>query len=403
VNQKPSVIFITTTPYPHGMAITNRLHLNAKGLQEAGACVKIFIFDTPESSASKPRNDQPCGVFDNVPFEYATGKTTYAPNFLVRKFERYSSIIKCIFRILNLNKGDFVFFFPYSLSTLLLIRFVTSIKRIYLICERTEHPYYHKPITGLKGILHILFVRFVYRLYDGIIVISEGIKDFLSKTTNAKVPIFVTPVLFNPDEFKPVGNSHVKDIIFTTGNLTEENGGILTLLSAFALISSDYPDLMFVVAGDNSHVNVKQKVYDVINEKHLVDRVNLVGYLSRKDYLEYLHVSRVNLLAKPHNFQSRYCFPSKIAEFLASGRPMIATGSSVTKRYLSDRVNVFFIDQDSVNEYASTIREVLDHPELSRDVGNQGRLCAFQNFDYKSNGRKLLCFLKSLNTHEKIG
>src|SRR6266508_121526 len=105
-----TVIFITSRPYPNGMAATNRLHLEAKALQEQGIKVEVLITRPTEHPDGKPRNTMIKGIFDGVPFQYQSKTTIYSKSAFIRKIQLSLGFIACLYRLLGYQKGDCVFF-----------------------------------------------------------------------------------------------------------------------------------------------------------------------------------------------------------------------------------------------------------------------------------------------------
>lgn len=403
VTKNPRILLIDAEPYPYGMAHTNRLHLTAKGLQENGANVEIIIIAPTENPDIMPRNTDIKGIFQGIPFQYMSGSTSYSRSAVIRKINFYAGFIRCFFRIMNCQSGDCVFFSPYDMFTLLLIRIVTLLKGIILVCEKTEHPYLtNKCTSGKSSIFQRIFIRYVYRLYDGIVVISNKLKTFFLDQTQNRIPVLSIPIIFDPGEFTE-NSTHILNMIFSSGNLTEEKDGTFTLLRAFALIVKDFPDMQLLIAGDNPRKKIKEKINDLIHDLGLEENVELLGYISRTKYLYYLLNARVHVLAKPNNFQSVYCMPTKLAEFLASGRPVITSDNNgEMSSYLTDCQNAFIASSYDAECFKEKIREVLQRQEVADVVGVNGKDMAFREFDYSINSHKLYEFINTLTSLKNV-
>jgi glycosyltransferase involved in cell wall biosynthesis len=391
-SRQMTFLIITATKYPNGMGTTNRMHYSAKGLQKLGPKVEILIYRPTENPNQAPQNTEVKGIFDGVTYQYQANSTIYARSALIRQLQFARGFYSCLLRLMRCQKGDCVLFFPINLPMLILVKVITMIKGLSLFCERDEHPFLNKKMNGLSGWWERMFIRISSRLYDGIIVISYPLEKYFSEVTGGKVPILVNPIAFDSDEFiiKPTA---VQDIVFASGNLSEEKDGIQTIIQAFAKVAQEFPSYQLVISGDNSYKEVKEGLNLLIQNLHLSDRVTLAGYISRSEYLHYLASARVHILAKPPSFQSIYCMPSKIAEFLASGRPVIVSDVGQIDRYLNDRESAFLVTHYSPESYAEKLREVLQQPELAEMVGEKGREVALQVFDYQIFGQRLFEFI----------
>ena len=89
-------------------------------------------------------------------------------------------------------------------------------------------------------------------------------------------------------------------------------------------------------------------------------------------------------------------FPFKLGEYLASGRPVIASRVSDVDRFLADRSNAVLVRPGDSGELAEAIEYLLDNPEAASSIGQRGREVAVSLFDYKSQGQALLSFLRNM-------
>lgn len=124
--------------------------------------------------------------------------------------------------------------------------------------------------------------------------------------------------IFNPNEVflkvKKVVNDEIKTI-FYSGTLAKRYG-ILNLLHAFLLI--DNPNYRLAICGDgDARVEVEQA-------SSLDSRILYMGQLPRNKVLELQE--NANLLVNPRTGDgefTKYSFPSKTMEYLASGTPVL--------------------------------------------------------------------------------
>ena len=140
-----------------------------------------------------------------------------------------------------------------------------------------------------------------------------------------------------------------------------------------------------------------REVESLIDDLNLNDRVKMFGYVDRSVYLEYLKSAKVNVLAKPPNFQSKYCMPTKLAEYLASGTPVIVSKTGVIDNYLTDGQSAYIVADHDVSVFADVIKEILNNLLQSTSIGEKGKEKAMKEFDYKKNAKKLINFIHQLH------
>jgi len=89
-------------------------------------------------------------------------------------------------------------------------------------------------------------------------------------------------------------------------------------------------------------------------------------------------------------------FPFKLGEFLATGKPVVASEVSDVEQFLVDNYSAMLVPPDDPNGICDAIEYLLDNPDKSEAIGRQGREAAKLFFDYQMQGKALLSFLRNL-------
>lgn len=175
--------------------------------------------------------------------------------------------------------------------------------------------------------------------------------------------------------------------VLYTGNL-DSRYGIMTLLEAFHSI--DDPNYRLWLCGDgNSVENIKQ--YEQND-----GRIKYWGAISRDEVLELQQ--RATMLVNPRSSReeyTRYSFPSKTMEYLASGTPTImAHLASIPKEY---DPHIFYFEDESSDGLKQRILEVGSMPqtELYR-FGAQASKFIIAEKNNHSQANKLISLLNAL-------
>ncbi|MGA3230599.1 MAG: glycosyltransferase family 4 protein [Candidatus Binatus sp.] len=157
--------------------------------------------------------------------------------------------------------------------------------------------------------------------------------------------------------------------IFSAGRLKLSAKAVDTLISGFAIIAPEYPDLDLLIAGAGPD---RTKIERQIVENRLSERVQLLGPKSR---LELWSLYKGAIL---------FASPSRVVEGLglvflesmACGTAVIATGRGGTPEIVLDGETGLLLETDNSIELASKIRYLLNNPTLIRHMGEQGRKVA---------------------------
>jgi len=167
---------------------------------------------------------------------------------------------------------------------------------------------------------------------DMVLTVSNKLKEYISRFR--KKPIHVIQNGIDLKLFKHVDKktarkklklSQKSKILVYIGHLEKLKGGNI-LLDAFKKIREDYPDTYLLLSGKiDKSININQK--NVIFRK----------FSKREEVVLGLNASDVAILPNPSNNFTKYCFPYKLIEYMASNVPIVATDvgdvSLVLKKY----------------------------------------------------------------------
>ncbi len=184
---------------------------------------------------------------------------------------------------------------------------------------------------------------------------------------------------------QPAKETH-KTILYT-GNL-DSRYGIMTLLEAFHAIED--PDYRLWLCGDGNSVD------DIKRYEQDDSRIKYWGALSRDKALTLQQ--RATMLVNPRSSSeeyTRYSFPSKTMEYLASGTPTImAHLSSIPKEY---DPFIFYLEDESSEGLKQKILEVGAMPQAELDRrGAQAAQFILTEKNNHSQANKLISLLKAL-------
>ena len=89
-------------------------------------------------------------------------------------------------------------------------------------------------------------------------------------------------------------------------------------------------------------------------------------------------------------------FPYKLGEFLATGKPVIASRVSDVGTLLKDRSEVMLVRPGDSGDIVRAVESLIANPTEAVAIGTRGRAKARTLFDCRSQGQALLTFLQRL-------
>lgn len=380
------IAIILHEPYPVGMACTNRIHLYARGLIQNGHDVKIII-PKPLEKPGAVKNVDRNGIFEGIPYECTWYTPVRSKNFFVRRFHDWVSPLITGLRVLKL-KPDALLVTGKSAYLFLLLKVAQCFVGGVFIKEQSELPFFRQErLTFMQR----LWVKYVYRLFDGIIVISDPLQSYFERKIKKGARLLQVPVLVDVDSIYNPAIVRTKKIVYT-GPLTQHKDGILTILESFIKIAGDFPDYVLELTGDLSGSPIRKEIERFVASSGISDQIHLLGFLDRYEMLSLLNEAEMLVLAKPENRQTTACFPTKLGEYLATGNPVLVTAVGEIPKFLTDGENAFFSEPD-VKSFSKRMCDVLNYPIEARNIGFQGQFIARNCFDYSYQGRRISDFI----------
>lgn len=167
-----------------------------------------------------------------------------------------------------------------------------------------------------------------------------------------------------------------------------EYGGIRLLLDAFRLVRD--PDMRLVVSG-------RGELEGEVRRAAAADsRIHHVGFVDRREMRRLLCSATVLVNPRLSRFRvNRYNFPSKLLDYMASGRPAITTlCGDLDEEY---RSLCFPLEQETPRALAELLTEVCARPasELA-EFGSQGQAFVISTRGWDRHAVAILSFLERL-------
>jgi glycosyltransferase involved in cell wall biosynthesis len=221
--------------------------------------------------------------------------------------------------------------------------------------------------------------------FDGHIAVSDAImQDFFPGREYVRVEGGVQSVLFDTPPISASSKGQPFTITFA-GSLDPVNG-IGILLEAFSkLESSDY---RLLIAGWGPQEEAV---------KAAAARDARIGFLGVLDFGELLHLyscSDLLVSIRPTKaLQTRYFFPSKTMEYLASGTPVVATCTGHTEEEFGSVC--YLLKDESPEGLAALLRSIAGLPaEVRREKGLQARQFMQAHKTWDRQGKKIARFIR---------
>jgi glycosyltransferase involved in cell wall biosynthesis len=135
----------------------------------------------------------------------------------------------------------------------------------------------------------------------------------------------------------------------------------------------------------------------------LRENVEVTGWVQRPRLREIYRDAGAFILLRENGWESRACFPTRLPEFLESGRPVITSASCEAEAHLQHRRNAWLLPESNRPEdLADAICYLATHREAAAGMGRAGREVAKTQFCFRYHGRRLKAFLDELCAKNRL-
>lgn len=386
------VIFGDLFTFPDGEAATNRVHTYGKGFVSNGKNVHVICFGNVYTPYLN-------GDLNGVKFYHPYGQSQRSRYFAVRSWKKILKFIRTFRLVRSIDRKDKIrgiivysglpltFFFAWFLSRL------TKSK---LIQEVSEHPLRYYEDGKFRKMLGDFKLKTESALADGILCISRFLIDFYTERgfplhRLMLVPSTVDPQRYNVKTERPFRFPYIGYF----GMLSFNRDNVDLLVEAFARIAPKYPKMRLVLGGPE-YGNERTGIIRLAENLGVPDRIKLLDYMPREEILKYIVNSDVLVMVRANNLKSQASFPSKLTEYLATGRPVISVNVGEISDYLADGVNAYIVEPGNTDQLAEKIDYVLTRYDSALETASRGKELVHKIFNYNYQAKRIIPFIDSL-------
>lgn len=318
------------------------------------------------------QNETECGVL----YTYIQVESNQFINRLGVLFHLTKSITKWILN--SKNKPNIIFFDILNLSTSIVSLFVSKVFGVKTVAIVTDLPscmYVLKNKISFRNKITIKFQNILLNKADGYVLLTEAMNQNLNKKNKPYCIIEGLSdfrILSERTQYKSYFESNIK-VIHYSGGLYQKFG-IISLIEAFMLIKNE--DLRLHLFGNG---DLNEFIKDCVNKD---SRIVFFGYRDNREVLT--DQLKATLLVNPrftHEDYTKYSFPSKTIEYMASGVPLLTTKlPGIPDEYF--KFVYTFKDEDTIG-YKKSIEFVLNIPD--KELKQFGKFAQTFVLDNKNN------------------
>jgi len=396
------IAYVGKFPFPEGNASSRRVYGVASALVEAGYDVVV--------GSENIEPPEPCVLYDRK------GKGTLSYLGLSERLSKAASAIRRAYQYLiavgerkvrwldeQPTKPSYVIYYGSSSAFILRLMSWCRKNNVALIVDVVEwRDASHMVGGGSFSPLNIsdkICMRFLIYRADGVIAISSYLEKFY---LNRKSHVIRIPTLLDTTSFiaKRSNTMPVKKQL-TLAYTGESGRGKKDLLNnvieALFRLNSAGKDVRFIMAGPTPQEILCFSALQSRGISSSPSWIEALGWQTPDKALEIVKNADFMPLLRPLNRVSEAGFPTKFAESMALGTPVICNLTSDLGQYIHDDVEGLVCRDHSVEAFTETIERALALPPVQyAEMRIAARAMAEQSFDYRAYAKPLRRFLKKI-------
>ncbi len=248
-----------------------------------------------------------------------------------------------------------------------------------------------------KRQLHNFFfrksVKLAARLFDGISYITEEMRDYCIKKFNLpehRTSVWSSGVDF--EHFKPLPRQEdTQKFRLMYHGKVDVHRGIHDIVKALGILDRD--DIQLVLLGELNEMSELKKLADKLN---LADRVMFQPTVPYNEVPEWINKIDVGVLPFPEWPPWNTCSPIKLFEYLACGKPVVATSIPAHKSVLGGKSFAFLSETSGPDGLAKAIEDARSQKNNFEKLGEEARNFVKMNFGWDTQLAELERFLRNL-------
>jgi len=259
---------------------------------------------------------------------------------------------------------------------------------------------------GICGQLSYRLNKMIFNSAQGIIVVTVGIKKFLMSEFNVPAErIVVVPNGSNIELFRPMKTSDCQAYLGLLNDCNyvcyvgsfESWQGLKYLIDAAPLILREILKVKFLLVGGGPSYEDDNLIKTWVDDLGLNNQVIFRGRVPYKKVPIYINASDVCVapFIKKRNERCGLS-PLKIMEYLACGKPVVASDLEGVKELLKKSGGGMLVPPESSKQLANAIVTLLRNNELRHRMCEKARKYAVAHLNWKNSAEKILRTMKKV-------
>ncbi len=235
--------------------------------------------------------------------------------------------------------------------------------------------------------IYRFFLKNIRRFSDGIAVLSSHLER---KFSAAGCPLQLIPISSGRLGRPPAPAGEIqRGLVFYSGTYGAKDG-VEVLIEGFVSLHKVHPSARLALGGWGPDA-------DRLKARYAHDpAIEFLGRLDDAAYDRQLRTADVLCMTRVNTPFANAGFPFKLGDYLAAGRPVVASRVSDVERYLEHEKSAMLVDAGNTGQIGEALRRLLDRPEWADALGRAGRAACELHFNPDTNSRRFEEFIRQV-------
>ena len=395
---KQKYVLITSMNFPSGGAPATYLNLFCRGLKLEGHCISVFllkgnafgnyIYNGPRTNFTR----------EGIPYTYLGFKQRPVNQFLkiVEEFVSVFRLIGLLFTFINkrrtLNLLVYNSEVQYNIPIHLIAK-LSGIKVTKFVSEIIDKSEFTGSIfRRIKGLGDNFNFKYLNTVSDKLIVFSHYLKDEYIRLGYSEKNIIVQPNLTDFEYWKP-DTAQVNYTLGYSGTPSIKDG-LYDLFKSISLVEDKNIVVTLLVVGDSPYGKSRIPALKAeCSRLGITERVFFTGLVDSLKVKQYLSECKILCITRPSITQTRAGFPTKIGEYYAIKKPILATDFGDLKKYFTDGSDLIMAECGNPESIAQKIIWMLQHSSELESITLSGYEKAVHLLEFKRSVKRIADFL----------
>jgi glycosyltransferase involved in cell wall biosynthesis len=388
-------ILITSTNFPHGGAGAAYLNLFCRGIKNNGGDIRVlllkghafggFTYSGPRRNISQ----------EGIPFTYL-GFTQRPENIILKIFDELISFVRLMAFLFTLKgksksvnllvyNSDLFYNIPIHLMSRLF-----KVRLIKFVAEYIDKSEFGRSLIGiLSRSSYYLNYKYLNKLSTKLIVFSHYLKDVYSQLGYDESNIIVQPNLTDFDFWK----TDLKESRYTIGysGAPYLKDGLFDLFNSISLLKNEANmQISLLVIGDAVFgESLIPSLKEECNRLGISEQVLFTGLVESNQVKNSLADCEILAITRPCTVQTKSGFPTKLGEYFATGKPVLATDFGDMKRYFRDGWDITMAECGNAESIAEKIKWMVSNPKKLSEIADRGYNRALELLEYRNSVNRI--------------